>query len=184
MRLAAAREERALWCAQGGSAEVMPCLPGYRDVERRCRDQETREEQGRADRAGVSPAPSRGEQSQQDPGSSPGLRGFAGLGGRVGTAQCCSWTPFGIQLQAKVGSHPAFPRALLLTLSSPQPVGTVGDKKSNRSWGCVQVGKEGWPQMLRSPSSLLSLSLSREPWDNKTHPGLGEPPQGPCSPGG
>lgn len=102
MRLAAAREERALSCAQGALAEVMPCLRGYWEVERRCRDQAIWEEQRQANRAGVTPAQSRGSGASTIPGSSRCLRGFAGAGGRVGTAPCCSRIPLGIQLQAKV----------------------------------------------------------------------------------
>lgn len=71
--------------------------------------------------ARVNPAQGRGEQSQHHPGLQPmppGLCRSCALGARVGGSPVLLPDPiWGIQLQAKVGSHPAFPGALLVTLS-------------------------------------------------------------------
>lgn len=104
MRLAAAREERALCCAQGSSAEVMPRLHGYRDVE----------EQQIGERA---------------------------VPGKLGTLRCCrgdraSGMP-GFGSVPEVGSHPAFPPVepgAEVALSLSHHLGTLGDKKFNRTW--------------------------------------------------
>lgn len=77
----------------GGGDALSPWVLG---VERRCRDQAIWEEQRQANRAGVTPAQSRGSGASTIPGSSRCLRGFARAGGRVGTAPCCSRIPLGI----------------------------------------------------------------------------------------
>lgn len=115
MRLAAAREERALSCAQGSLAEVMSCLHGYRDVERRGPGNLGRAGPGGQGWRGHSGVASRWGQSLQDAGVPPAAPGFGsscGPGWQGRERQPCAAPGSPVlpaSSRAELGSHPASP---------------------------------------------------------------------------
>lgn len=115
MRLAAAREKRALSCAQGSLAEVMSCLHGYRDVERRGPGNLGRAGPGGQGWRGHSGVASRWGQSLQDAGVPPAAPEFGrscGPGWQGRERQPCAAPGSPVlpaSSRAKLGSHPASP---------------------------------------------------------------------------
>lgn len=151
MRLAAAREERALCCAQGSSAEVMPRLHGYRDVE----EQQIGE---RAMPGKLGPLRCcRGEHSQRDPKVWQCPRG--GISSCF--SPCGTWSRARTQLVSSLGDTGKFNRTWC---------------RWGRNDPNAEISLFHFSLSHRKIVSPVVSWLGHK----KTCSGLGEPPQGPC----